>query len=336
MGIALEKAELKDAALILDGQRRSFLPLLERYQDKDTNPCNVKLADIQNKIMNKYFYKILLKGTFVGAIFVHENPDKEHLKLHTLYILPEYQDKGIGGIAIDLVEKIHKDAVEWVLETPHDLKRNHHLYEKKGYRRTGKEEKINDNLTIVYFSKTVIKKTSMPKYLYHYYEASVGPFKSLTDLPLEEAEKILEDIRQEGITYASKRSKDYIVLRRGLEEKVRNLFVAKGGRPSRKTPHSMTLGECSWIKQWYKNPQEIKIPVSAFDPLKISFTYGDIFPAMRYDDGKPYFGKVYTLEEIEQVIQTHGLPQEWNSDGKYGPKRYIEVQVWDNIPIDWD
>ena len=133
--------------------------------------------------------------------------------------------------------------------------------------------------------------------------------------------------------YAAKRSVDYMIIRRGLEEKVRNLFIDKGGKPHRKSPLSMTLGECSWIKEWYKDSNEIKIPISEFDPKTISFTYGDIFPTMRYQDGKTYRQKVYTLEEIKQIINIYGLPQEWNRNGENGPERYIEVQVWDNNPI---
>jgi GNAT superfamily N-acetyltransferase len=132
MDITLEQAKLEDAELILAGQRMCFLPLLERYQDHDFNPCNEKITSIQDSILNHYFYKILLNERFVGAIFVHENPDKLHFKLHTIYVLPEYQNKGVGSRAIDLVEKKHNDAIEWFLETPHDLRRNHHLYEKKG------------------------------------------------------------------------------------------------------------------------------------------------------------------------------------------------------------
>ncbi|NLL05728.1 MAG: GNAT family N-acetyltransferase [Clostridiaceae bacterium] len=153
MEIRFERAKLEDAELILQGQQKSFLPLLERYQDHDVNPCNEKLESIQKSIVEYYFYKIFADEKFSGAIYVHENPDDIHFKLHTIYVLPEYQNLGIGQKAIEYVEKIHSCAVEWVLETPHDLKRNHHLYEKMGYVKTGKTDKINDNLTIVHFKK---------------------------------------------------------------------------------------------------------------------------------------------------------------------------------------
>ncbi len=65
---------------------------------------------------------------------------------------------------------------------------------------------------------------------------------------------------------------------------------------------------------------------------RVSFTYGDTFPAMRFGDGKPYRRQVYTLAELPDLVVMYGLPQEWNADGKGGPDRYIEAQVWYDPP----
>jgi len=59
-------------------------------------------------------------------------------------------------------------------------------------------------------------------HLYHYYECSRGPFVTLSDLPLAEAEQILTAIRQTGQTFASKRAPDYLAIRRDLERRVRH------------------------------------------------------------------------------------------------------------------
>ena len=50
-------------------------------------------------------------------------------------------------------------------------------------------------------------------------------------------------------------------------------------------------------------------------------------------DGKEYRKQVYTYSEIIGVIDKYGLPQVWNNDGRFGPERYIEAQVWSNEPI---
>ena len=171
-----------------------------------------------------------------------------------------------------------------------------------------------------------------PDFLCHYYEAARGPFFNLSDLPSEEAEKILDAIRQQGGVFASRRPAGYLQVRRRLEEQVRRRFIAKGGRPQRDRPHYMILGACPWVKSWYHAGCELRIPLAEFDPACVSFTYGDTFPAMRLQDGKPYRGQVYTLAELPEIVRRYGLPQERNPDGKSGPERYIEAQVWCEVP----
>ena len=173
----------------------------------------------------------------------------------------------------------------------------------------------------------------IPNFLSHYYEAARGPFLNLSDLAPDQAEEILNNIRQNGDVFASKRAADYLDIRRGLEEKVRELFIQKGGKPRRQRPHYMILGSCIWLKEWYLAGRELRIPLAHFAPEIVSFTYGDTFPAMRYQDGKPYRGQVYTLAELPELVNLYGLPQVWNNEGKHGPDRYIEAQVWANEPI---
>jgi hypothetical protein len=173
----------------------------------------------------------------------------------------------------------------------------------------------------------------VPDFLSHYYAAARGPFCNLSDLPEDAAEEILECIRQQGGTFASQRTADYLSVRRGLEAMVRQKFKEKGGAPLRQRPHYMILGACPWVKSWYWEGQELRIPIARFPKEIVSFTYGDTFPAMRYTDGNPYRKQVYTLAELPDLVSRYGLPQDWNPDGKFGPDRYIEAQVWDDQPL---
>ena len=142
---------------------------------------------------------------------------------------------------------------------------------------------------------------NLPDHLSHYYEASIGPFINLSDLPPDVAEAHLDSIRQAGQTFASQRSADYLNIRRQLEEQVRSLFIQKGGMPMRWSPQYMILGACSWALSWYLDGQDLQIPLDQFPSKIISFTYGDTFPAMRFDDGKPYRGQVYRLDKIIKI-----------------------------------
>jgi hypothetical protein len=173
----------------------------------------------------------------------------------------------------------------------------------------------------------------MPDFLTHYYENSAGPFSNLSMLQLEHAKQVLEEIRRNGNRFASQRSVDYMNKRRALEDKTRMLFEATGGKPKLARPHYLILGSCSWLKTWYVDGQELQIKLVSIPEHCVSFTYGDSFPAMNYNDGKPYRGQVYTLSELGKIIKQYGLPQVWNPDGRGGPERYIEAQLWDDSPL---
>ena len=175
----------------------------------------------------------------------------------------------------------------------------------------------------------------LPDYLCHYYDASTGPFRSLTDLDPLAAEALQASIRADRPAFfASRRQPDYVGIRRDLEARVRALFVARGGRPVRTRPLYAVLGACPWLLSWYPNGRELRLPLEMFAPEVVSFTYGDTFPAMRLRDGKPFRGRVYTLEELPALVEEHGLPQEVNPDGARGPERYVEAQIWQDLPPD--
>ena len=173
------------------------------------------------------------------------------------------------------------------------------------------------------------------EYLYHYYEKQIGPFKNLSDLTLEEAQTVLGKIKTENQVMAAHRFPGYLERRAELEQIARTMFIDKGGKPVRQVPHYMVVGECAWLQTWYQNGCFVKIPVQAFKPETISFSYGDLFPTFspRVNDQKEYRRQIYTLSEIVGIIEKYGFPQDWNIDGKFGPERYIEVQVWDDKPL---
>ncbi|WMT39682.1 hypothetical protein RE628_20085 [Paenibacillus sp. D2_2] len=169
--------------------------------------------------------------------------------------------------------------------------------------------------------------------LYHYFEKDIGPLRNLSSLSIDEALDVSRQIKQDGKLFASQRPDDYMLIRRDLEKIAREQFMAKGGKPKNFFPHYMTLGSCDWLKTWYMNPSWITINLDEFDENTISFTYGDLFPTMRYQDNKPYRRQVYSKQEIVKVIDEFKMPQEWNRNGDKGPERYIEVQIWDDEVI---
>jgi len=116
-------------------------------------------------------------------------------------------------------------------------------------------------------------------FLYHYYDQSTGPFVNLSDLPLDEAKKILEEIKKNRPdAFAAQRNPDYMETRLYYENILRTKFCEQGGIIKRKSPHYMVVEQCHWLSTWYKNPAYIKIPIEEFDIRTLSFTYGDSHP----------------------------------------------------------
>lgn len=180
----------------------------------------------------------------------------------------------------------------------------------------------------------------LPEYLCHYYELENGPFRNITENGIEKALDIQRNI-SEG--WNSKRPPNYIELRVGLEARLKEQFLSKGGKPNRNDPFYFTLGACEWAKSWYVHPGAIKIPLSKFEPEHVSFTYPDSMVSFQFHDEpklatyrKKANGKVFLLNEIEEVIKLHGVPSEkkWESEEAMKYDRYIEAQVWDNKIID--
>jgi hypothetical protein len=177
-------------------------------------------------------------------------------------------------------------------------------------------------------------KTKM--FLYHYYDKSIGPFKNLTDTSIDEAIKILEEIKiSKPNVQCTKRQSSYVEDRLHYEEILREKFKEKGGIIKRQVPYYMVIEHSPWLSTWFENCAYIKIPIEEFDLTTVSFTYGDSHPTFspRITDNKEYRKKLYLYDEILEVIAKYGLPQDWNDDGKFGPERYIEAHIWSNDTI---
>lgn len=155
MKIELEKATALDAAAILSMQKSAFLPLLEKYQDMDTNPANETEERILTRINSpgSFYYKILNQGKMMGAIRVKADKDRRFW-ISPLFIDPPCQGLGIAGQAMQLVEILHAEAETWELATILQEEANCRFYEKMGYKATGATERLNDRATLGYFRKS--------------------------------------------------------------------------------------------------------------------------------------------------------------------------------------
>ncbi len=180
----------------------------------------------------------------------------------------------------------------------------------------------------------------MIDYLTYYYSVDKEPFQSLSELSDEEAIRIMENLADD--THYGERFKNpaqYLKNRRETEGWVRMEFIEKGGRPKDDFPISMVLGSSKWLVNATPDKQkhgEIRIPLSLFSEYDISFTYPDSMISRWLGLEKPveYYqaglnGKVFTLSEIQAIIEKKGMPEEdWGQKLPESFAPYIEAQVW--------
>lgn len=156
MKINLEKAAFSDASAILAMQKAAFLPLLEKYQDSDTNPANETLGQVLGRIESpgSFYYKIMAEKKMVGAIRIKRGEGRQFW-VSPLFVDPLFQGLGIAGQAMKQAELLHAEADTWELATILEEDGNCRFYEKLGYRATGSFEQLNDKATLGFFIKTV-------------------------------------------------------------------------------------------------------------------------------------------------------------------------------------
>ena len=76
-------------------------------------------------------------------------------KVAALAVLPEFQNRGIAQRALAEIEQIYPLVKMWKLDTIKQEAGNCHLYEKLGYKRTGVEKYIKDDMTIIDYVKAI-------------------------------------------------------------------------------------------------------------------------------------------------------------------------------------
>ena len=154
MKVKLIKTSKEDMNTIWLMQKEAFGGLLEKYQDHGISPASESYERIIEKyeMQGSFYYFISDSGVNVGVIRIIDKNDGSRKRISPIWIMPEHRNKGYAQAAIKEAERIH-GADNWSLDTILQEKGNLHLYEKLGYHRTGKIEKINDRMDIVYYEK---------------------------------------------------------------------------------------------------------------------------------------------------------------------------------------
>lgn len=158
--VSLIKAAADDAPLLHRMKYEAFLPLYNVYKDDETSPVKESIDDLLPKIEAEGSdYYIIKEGSKpVGGIRAvnSREGDKHICRISPLYVLPQYQNRGIAQQAIRTLFDIYTPDL-WTLSTIKQEAGNCHLYEKLGFVPTGQELEINERMTIIFYELAVSK-----------------------------------------------------------------------------------------------------------------------------------------------------------------------------------
>ncbi|MEL7657589.1 MAG: GNAT family N-acetyltransferase [Bacillota bacterium] len=154
--VIFKKMKMEDLEEHMKLQRKSFLPLLEKYQDGEFNPANITREEMRRRIEdpNGFYFKILANDLCVGGVYAYlSNEERKEMCMSTIYIAPDMQGQRFAQKALNHLESICGDIRLWWLEVPEKESKNRHLYEKFGYKQTGEKIIVNDRLTLLIYRK---------------------------------------------------------------------------------------------------------------------------------------------------------------------------------------
>ena len=139
-------------------QVESFMPLYEKYHDEGS-PAIEPEERIRRRfaVENRTYYFIMKDGARVGVINIgHNDPgEKKIAYISPIFILPKYQNQGIGYAAIQQAFALLPEVTTWKLDTILQEPANCHLYEKCGFVRVGEEKKVNEQMTLIDYERRV-------------------------------------------------------------------------------------------------------------------------------------------------------------------------------------
>ena len=146
----IEFALIKDADEILDLQKLAYISEAEIIDDFDIPPLHQTIEEIQSEFNRQIVLKVTIDGKIIASVRCYL--EEGTCYIGKLIVHPDYQNQGIGTKLLNAAERQFSDADRYELFTGQKSKKNLHIYEKHGYRRT-KSQAVSNNLTLLFLEK---------------------------------------------------------------------------------------------------------------------------------------------------------------------------------------
>ncbi len=156
MNIKIRKSEEKDAEKMVIARVNAFTEEVKLYGYGPDGMDSVEKQRefLENRDGNNFSYILLDDDNIIGG-FGGVNKGNGHFHLGGIYVVMDYQNKGIGSMIMSFMEKEFPEARKWTLDTPYLSFRNHHFYEKNGFVKVGETEPGEDGFYLFLYEKVL-------------------------------------------------------------------------------------------------------------------------------------------------------------------------------------
>ena len=154
MIVRLQPARAEDAIRLTEMQARAFMPQVHRRGGFETSPA----AETPDRMLERitsdksHSFIIVADGMYAGMIRIKELKEGAY-KISPIFVLPEFQNQGVGQKAMSLAEELFPDARLFTLFCVREEEKNVYFYEKLGFRKTGYERKLEKNITLIEYER---------------------------------------------------------------------------------------------------------------------------------------------------------------------------------------
>jgi len=144
------RADVTDAAAILELQRLAYQSEALLYDDRSIPPLTQTLDEIKNEFDHTTFLKTSTNGSLIGSVraSLHDGT----CTIGRLIVHPEFQRKGIGSRLLSAIETEFPSAKRFELFTGSRSEGTIRLYERLGYR-IFRTERLSPRVELVFLEK---------------------------------------------------------------------------------------------------------------------------------------------------------------------------------------
>lgn len=167
---------------------------------------------------------------------------------------------------------------------------------------------------------------TIPDFIVHYSRGE--PFRSMSAVSKDKLAEILEGLNDKNAWGLSRFSDPaYLERRLAVEQRIRDEFIAKGGKPVLKHPIYFFLGRNIEFEKHERNKAYL-IHLKDLPNAAVSFTYGDSMFSLN-EDYRSLKGGGYSSELCPRVYRFEDLPYIFShADYQLSSRLHVEAQVW--------